>query len=126
MVSSRSQITPYVDLCEICISMDGKAPRIIESLEVIGDLLSFYYIIKDVKNICNCTILDKGANHYINRGHQGNHCHQGIPASVTTNYTPSHSNQATCVMYGSTASKTGSFCPDCATKVKKIDISNGI
>lgn len=67
---------------------------------------------------------DKPAKHYINKGHVGNHCHQGVGAAVPRYNTTAARNSSTCVMFGTGNGHFG-FCVDCAPCVKKVDLTAG-
>lgn len=63
---------------------------------------------------------DKTSKHYANKGHVGNHCHQGL--AVLTNYR--NATGSTCVMFGATNGKIA-FCSDCTPALRKVDLSDG-
>jgi len=59
--------------------------------------------------------------HYVDRGHVGPHCHNGLPLL------DSYSGVSTgniCVMFGTITDQVA-FCPDCAKAVKKMDLAAG-
>ncbi len=69
--------------------------------------------------------LDKGGFHYdSSKGHVGDHCHSGIPTGRTRYDTYNRGESPNCVMYGEGAGL--SFCADCAEKVRKTDLSEGV
>jgi len=64
---------------------------------------------------------DKVPTHYVDRGHVGNHCHNGLP--LLDSYSGVSINNI-CVMFGTITDQV-SFCPDCAKAVKKMDLAVG-
>ena len=56
-------------------------------------------------------------------GHSGPHCSTGIPATVSVQDTAAES-QATCTMFGALTGLR-SFCPECKTTLRKVDLSAG-
>ncbi len=64
---------------------------------------------------------DRVPTHYIDRGHVGDHCHNGLP--LQDSYSGVSSGNI-CVMFG-TITDQDAFCPDCAKAVKKMDLTAG-
>jgi hypothetical protein len=68
--------------------------------------------------------LDAVPAQYFGRGHQGSHCHTGYTPTNETE--PMTGKSGTCVMFGENGiSRTGRFCGDCTTRLRKIDVSEG-
>jgi len=76
-----------------------------------------------VDNAVDASLPDKPANHYTERGHNGNHCHTGL--SIKTTYVDGDATSAGCVMFGAVGNKI-EFCSDCAVAVRKLDLSGGV
>lgn len=63
-------------------------------------------------------------DHYIERGHRGNHCCAGVgPPTPGPDYSGSESPG--CVMFGRASSRVRDFCPPCAQAVNKVDLTDG-
>lgn len=65
---------------------------------------------------------DTPPNHYTLHGHNGNHCHIGLPLR---HFVAGDESSAGCVMFGAVSSHID-FCVDCALAVKKLDLSDGV
>lgn len=65
--------------------------------------------------------LDRPANQYENRGHNGSHCHAGL--GLLESYRQTREGM-TCAMFGST-SGPNAFCADCAACVRRRDVGGG-
>jgi hypothetical protein len=66
------------------------------------------------------TSLDATPNQYTGKGHRGSHCHAGL--GVLADY--GGVAGSTCAIFGAT-NGVSAFCADCATAVKKVDLSGG-
>lgn len=67
--------------------------------------------------------LDRHADQYIDSGHVGSHCHNGVPAAAS--YSNSAAGAAsTCVIFGATNGKIA-YCGLCTPQVRKLDLSPG-
>jgi type VI secretion system secreted protein VgrG len=66
--------------------------------------------------------LDRHANQYEGKGHNGSHCCNGLDA-MATDYLKVKEG-ALCVMFGSVRAPT-TFCVDCASAVRRKDLSAG-
>lgn len=62
--------------------------------------------------------------HYSGKGHQGNHCHCGLPIKADYSVDRNDVNLATCVMFG-IVNNASSYCKECAKAVRKLDMSAG-
>jgi hypothetical protein len=71
----------------------------------------------------NGILPDKPAYHYVEKGHNGNHCHNGLSSSLA-NY-QNMSGSSACVMFGE-ANGHSAFCAECAVVVRKLDLSSPI
>jgi hypothetical protein len=68
---------------------------------------------------------DKTASWYdSSKGHVGNHCFFGNAAGQARYDAATDIERSQCVMYGG-ANDTSAFCTECATSVRKVDLSDG-
>ncbi|WP_444843724.1 hypothetical protein [Duganella caerulea] len=69
--------------------------------------------------------LDRTATWYDGqKGHVGNHCFKGLPATQARYDGNGDSDHSLCVMYGSDNDHSD-FCSDCAPAVRKLDLGDG-
>ncbi len=82
--------------------------------------------VNQIGKVVNPSKLDSITTFYdTTQGHQGNHCHAGIPLGQARYDGRNDKKLSTCVMYGSTNGKS-SFCAECANALRKVDLKNGI